>query len=342
MGYIAFLDLLGTKDFCGTPEIYNANISTFYTEAKTNSFRLKGCGKVGIFSDCLYAESKDLKPILDFLVSLRNRLCARRLFFSAALTKGELDVVNPASSKDNNFFGVAFEKSDIADLYMKQNQFKGIGIWVDKSLHHEIESLRDYPLVRSVFLREVNTTQFEPYFDIAFKFTNKVYGGYEASLVETVMSECLLAYTKSKRYGRYYLSIIATLINSYSGNDLSWNLATSNFDQCPIIYTIIMRLAEDNGNTYPFIQGLEMLCLLIADNAFLHSEITDIDRRRIVKKLMSYECLKQPYSYSINTLPFVFSSAENRERFIQIYQENVVNAQVDDLLRKSKNINEVE
>lgn len=336
MGYITFLDLLGTKDFCGTPEIYNKNISIFYKEAQTHSYRLKGSGKVGIFSDCLYAESSDLKQILDFLVSLRKRLCARRLFFNAALTTGEIGIVNPACSKDNNFFGVAFEKSDIADLYMKQNQFKGIGIWVDKSLHKEIKKISGYRLIRSVYLQEIDTAQFEPYYDIAFEFKNKVYDGYEASLVKTVFNECLLAYTKSKRYGRYYLSIIATLINSYSDNDLSWNLVKSNFDQCPMIYNIIMKLAEDNGKSYPFIQGLEMLCLLIVDNAFLHKEITDIDRSRIVKKFMSYECLKKPYSYSINMLPNVFSSKENRDRFIQIYQENIVNAQVDDLFKKSE------
>ena len=93
MGYITFLDLLGTKDFCGTPEIYNTNISIFYKEVQTISYRLKGTGKIGIFSDCLYAESEDLKPILDFLISLRKRLCAQKLFFNAALTKGEIGIV---------------------------------------------------------------------------------------------------------------------------------------------------------------------------------------------------------------------------------------------------------
>lgn len=335
MGYITFLDLLGTKDFCGTPEIYNTNISIFYKEVQTISYRLKGTGKIGIFSDCLYAESEDLKPILDFLISLRKRLCAQKLFFNAALTKGEIGIVNPARSRDENFFGVAFEKSDIASLYMKQNQFKGIGIWVDKILYPEINKVAGYRLVRSVFLPDVNTRQFEVYYDIAFEFKNKVYDKYEVSLVKRVFNECLLAYTKSKRYGRYYLSIIATLINSYTGNNLSWNLVKSDFDQCPLIYSIIMKLAEDNGKTYPIIHGLDMLCLLIVDNIFLHKEITEIDRSRIVKKFMSFECLKKQYAYSINTLPEdIFSDEVNRKRFIQIYQENIVNAQVDDLFRR--------
>ena len=95
-----------------------------------------------------------------------------------------------------------------------------------------------------------------------------MYDKYEVSLVKRVFNECLLAYPKSKRYGRYYLSIIATLINSYTGNNLSWNLVKSDFDQCPLIYSIIMKLAEDNGKTYPIIHGLDMLCLLIVDNIF--------------------------------------------------------------------------
>lgn len=80
-----------------------------------------------------------------------------------------------------------------------------------------------------------------------------------------------------------------------------------------------------------------MLCLLIVDNIFLHKEITEIDRSRIVKKFMSFECLKKPYAYSINTLPEdIFSDKANRMRFIQIYQENIVNAQVDDLFRSQQ------
>ena len=338
MGYITFLDLLGTKDFCSSREIYNRNISVFYKEAQTHSRYLKEAGKVGIFSDCLYAESKDLKQMLDFLVALRKRLCARRLFFNEALTKGEIDIVNPASSKYENFFGVAFEKSDIADVYMKQNRFKGIGIWVDESLHDEIRKISGYRLIRSVYLKEVDTSTFEPYYDIAFKFENKVFDHYEDAVVKTVFSECLLAYTKSKRYGRYYLSIIATLINSYHNYNLSWNLAKCNFEQCPMIYYIIMKLAEDNGKSYPFIQGLEMLCLLIVDNAFEHEEVTEIDHSLIIEKFMSYECLKKPYSYSINSLPDVFSSKENRDKFIRIYQENIVNAQVNDLFKNSKEL----
>ncbi len=334
MGYIAFLDLLGTKDFCGNPEVYNTNISIFYQEAQNHSYRLSK-GRVGIFSDCLYAESKDLKEILDFLVSLRKRLCARTLFFNAALTKGHIDIVNPAKSEKGNFFGVAFENSDIADVYMKQNRFKGIGIWVDESVQIEMKSINKYRLVKSVYLQEIDTTNYQTYYDIAFELENSVYSNYEMSLIKTVLNECLLAYTKSKRYGRYYLSILATLLNSYTNYELSWNLKKADFDKCPLLYSIVMKLAEDNGTTYPVVQGIEILCLLIIDNVFSHNEITDIDKRWIVKKFMSYECLKKPYSYAINTLPDVLSLS-HRDMFIQIYQGNIVRTQVEDLITKSE------
>lgn len=334
MGYIAFLDLLGTKDFCGNPEVYNTNISIFYQEAQNHSYRLAE-GRVGIFSDCLYAESKNLREILDFLVSLRKRLCSRALFFSAALTKGHIDIVNPARSEKGNFFGVAFENSDIADVYIKQNRFKGIGIWVDESVQAEMKSISKYRLVKSVYLEEVDTTSYSPYYDIAYDLNNLVYNNYEESLIKTILNECLLAYTKSKRYGRYYLSILATLLNSYTDFELSWNLKKADFDKCPLLYSIVMKLAEDNGMMYPIVQGIEFLCLLIIDNVFSHNEITDIDRRWIVKKFMSYECLKKPYSYAINTLPNVFSPL-HRDMFIQIYQGNIVRTQVEDLIMKSE------
>ena len=48
---------------------------------------------------------------------------------------------------------------------------------------------------------------------------------------------------------------------------------------------------------------------------------------------MSFECLKKTICvFDQHITEDIFSDEVNRKRFIQIYQENIVNAQVDDCL----------
>ena len=334
MGYIAYLDLLGTKDFAGDPDVYSSNITIFYREAKTLSHYLKDAkGRIGIFSDCLYAECADLEAMLNFIVALRGRLTVQQLFFNAAITCGDIGVVNQAKSDNDNFFGVAFEKSDIARVYMKHNKFKGIGIWVDEEIVKDLNMKKtaQYEIVRSVYVQEMESQLYVPYYDVAFKFDNRIYDCYEDECIKVILNSCLLAYAKSKKYGKYYLSILATLINSHSDYQLQWDNKNRKFRNSPLIYHIIMKLAADYGKEYPEIQGIEVLCLLIINNAFSNKNITGNDRKSIVSEFMRYDCLRKAYSYSINSLPNVFSG-DNKDIFIQIYQEIIVRSQVAELV----------
>lgn len=328
MGYIAFLDLLGTKDFSGDPEVYTDSISRFYSEAKRSSYYLKDYGNIGIFSDCLYAESRTLKELLDYLVILRKKLLVHNLFFNAAVTTGEIGIINQASSENANFWGVAFENSEIAKVYMLQNKFKGIGLWIDPDLYGEMPE--KYQLVKSVYLPDVDRKELISYRDIAFELTHRKYDNFESGIINIALKQCLLSYTKSKRYGRYYLSLLTTLINSSKG-EIEWDRKNQRFKKCPPVFSVIMELAEAKGEGYPEIQGLFILCLFVVEKAFQSDTVLDLDRKMIVKKFMSYRCLSEPYAYSISELPNVFDGSF-REKFIQIYQNDIVNKQVDTLL----------
>ncbi|MCD7825538.1 MAG: hypothetical protein LUH14_06225 [Clostridiaceae bacterium] len=338
MGYIAFLDLLGTKDFSGNPAVYTEKISCFYEAAKECSYHLNGVGNVGIFSDCLYAESKELLNLVRFLTSLRDRLCSQRIFFAAALMKGTIGVVKQAKAKQDNFFGVAFENSMIADVYIKQTQFKGIGIFVDKPIKAEVENLPGVKVVKSAFMKDIESGEIIIYYDIAYNLKNDEYAGYEQSMLKVIVNQCLLAYTQSDRFGRYYLSILATILNSCADEDIRWDGSKNDFSKCPLIFSIIMKMAENPGEVYSQIKGLDLLCLVILNAVFNHEDIGDIDRKMIVKKIMAYECLEEKYSHSINKLPQKIFDNSNRERIIEIYQSDVVSHQVDELFRVKSNL----
>ena len=334
MGYIAFLDLLGTKDFSDNAKVYTEKISCFYESAKECSYHLNDVGNVGIFSDCLYAESKELLNLVRFLTSLRDRLCSKEIFFAAALMEGTIGVVKQAKAKRDNFFGVAFENSMIAEVYIKQTRFKGIGIFIDESIVKEVDNLRGIRAVKSVFMKDVESGEIIAYHDIAYDMRNDEYAGYEQAVLKLIINQCLLAYTQSDRFGRYYLSILATILNSCAEENIRWNGAENGFSECPMLFSIVMKMAEHPGEVYSQIKGLDLLCLIILNAVFKHEDISEIDKKMIVKKIMAYECLEEKYSHSINQLPKEIFDNDNRERIIEIYQNDVVSHQVDELFNK--------
>ena len=129
MAYIAYLDLLGTKDFCNEKGIYKTNIDKFYKAVDLCSHIIGDKGRIGLFSDCMYIECFNLEWMLDFLTELRRLLIADNLFFNAALAAGELGPVT-THKKTPHIDAVKFSDERITDIYCKQTLYRGIGIWL--------------------------------------------------------------------------------------------------------------------------------------------------------------------------------------------------------------------
>ena len=89
MSYIAFLDLLGTKNLSTDDATsYSKSISIF-TNCLQRSL-VEGC-EAYAFSDCAYLEASTLSQIVSMLYTLRAELLMQQRFFVAAVACGTLN-----------------------------------------------------------------------------------------------------------------------------------------------------------------------------------------------------------------------------------------------------------
>lgn len=332
MSYISYFDLLGTRGFCENRNTYYKNITSFYDVIHQESCFLKGCGSVGIFSDCAYAESSSLERLLDFIVEVRDQLISQGLFFNAVITKGNLGIKDIPQDENRPSFGVVFSDSMIADLYISQTRFKGIGISVDKLLVDEINKNTSYKTTNCIFIDKINRegrTQFVPveYFDIKFD-----YDGYSKEMEHTLdifYHEFYSAYIKSPHFGRYYISALSNFIRSYECK-LKWNMEKCDFENPrPLVYKVIQNTLNKCKNELSDLPCIEYLALVLLDEIYNSTDLTPDEKKDITKQIVEIECVKKKFIHSLNEIPYgVFTNnlaegINNRNIFIQYCQEDL-------------------
>lgn len=340
--YIAFLDLLGTKSSCKDSKAYLNHISNFSQAVSDTSCNLEGYGKVGIFSDSAYAESTDLKRLLDFLVQLRIRLISKMIFFNAVVKKGQLN--SRAIKEGSHLIGVTFSGNDIADLFISQTRFKGIGIYIDKSIENEIPGtgyvLNDCMFVECDYDAQGNQNKYYPvrYKDISFRETLP-YKIIEDKLLETVMKMMYSSYLESPKQGRYYISI---LINILKSNDdvLKWNKAEHTFGHMPTPFSAVYSMLKKYYSKLSDLPGVEYLAFILLDIAYCSNELDADDQVGITKLFADLDCIKSKYIHSLNSIPDVLFSrnkgqtSSNRELFVQYCKNDMSRDFVFDIMNQ--------
>lgn len=331
MNCVAYFDLLGTKGFCEDRELYFKNITEFYKAIKQLSAILDNSGKVGVFSDCAYAEASDINVLLDFLTTLRDRLSAKKLFFNAVVKRGELGT-RSAESGNNNLFGVVFEKNLIADIYITHSNFKGIGIYIDEKLLSNSKIKSDYKIVKSAFVykdKVSNTNSFKVkgYYDVAInEIAEPRYSNQEAEILDILLRQWLQAHSKSPKYGSYYISIFITLLRSYKDPEFKWNSDRGEFDQCPYTIKILFDILSGKFDDFEDFIGIENIALTILDVVYSDGSLSPDDKINITSKFMSFPCIKRKYRHSLEEIPKeVFVVDGNREKLIRNCQEEIAN-----------------
>lgn len=332
MSYISYFDLLGTRGFCENRNIYYNNITSFFEVIHQESCFLKDCGSVGIFSDCAYAESSNLERLLDFIVEVRDQLISQGLFFNAVVSKGNLGIKNIPQDENRPSFGVIFSDSMIADLYISQTSFKGIGILIDKSLVEEVNKNTSYQTTNCIYIDKISrngTTHFVPvnYNDIRFE-----YDGYPKEMLHTLdifYHEFYSAYIKSPHFGRYYISALSNFIRSYRCN-LKWNMEKSDFETPkPLVYKIVQNTLSFYNNELSDLPCIEYLALVLLDEIYNSTELSSDEKKDITKQIVEIECVKKRFIHSLNEIPqglFTNNTIEginNRNIFIQYCQEDL-------------------
>ena len=338
MSYIAYFDLIGTKGFCESSDLYFKKINSFKDAIKQLSVLLKGEGKVGVFSDCSYVESKNLQCLLDFLVQLRDRLISKELFFNAVIKKGELKA--ETLNKSDYLFGVAFNDSCIADLYIQQVNFKGIGILVDSSVQEDVQKT-GYRMTDCIYIQKKTINNVINYYPVAYKdisFGQSVENKKTLEiLLRVVLNVMFSSYMKSPKYGTYYVSVLSNLVRSY-GDDFKWDMKTKKFITIPLTFQVVDRILCQYYDKMIEFQGLEYLAFILLDVIYNSESLNEEEKISITNQLSEYTCVKNKYLHSLDDIPNnLFSmnpklNVNNRELFIKYCQEDLSSSFVEKVL----------
>lgn len=332
MGYITYFDLLGTKGFKDGEYEYVDNINTFCTEIRKGAVFLKGVGEIGLFSDSVYAFSRDLECLLDFLVYLRDALCSKGLFFNAVISKGNSNAINLKDwGEDVPVYGIGFTDKSIIDLYLAQTKFKGIGINVKGDLVKEIKKKKDIKITDSFYFS--SSHELVHYSDIAYDIHDDTYDNRINATLTSIMKSALKAYSININHGKYYTSLFSTLLGSYDYSSLNWtwNEKEKRFTQLPEIFNIIINIATGNYEECNNWFGIDALCLKIIDMAIESNTLEDITLRNIAGVFVNYPCIRH-YSNSLEKIPDVFMSSNNKKKFINSVQDYFTYDLVDKLI----------
>ena len=336
MSYISYFDLLGTRGFCENSEVYYRNIKEFYETVQQQSCFLSS-GKVGIFSDCAYAQSPSLYNLLLFLVEVRDRLLAQGLFFNAVVKEGDLDINVIEKTDTRPAFGVVFNNSKIADLFITQSQFTGIGIWIDPSLTNEIDRLENFKITKCFYLEKKVESGRDiikpiPYNDIAFTLN-----GYTKEVEHTLdifFHEFYSAYIKSKKFGMYYISSICNFLRSCNRN-FKWDFEKKVFISQPLEFKTIENMLRTNDLSD--FRGIEYLALIMLDIVYNAETLNEEEVKDYTKRIVGIECVKKRFIHNLNEVPKgIFSNnismkINNRELFIKYCQDDLSNDFVETL-----------
>lgn len=340
MSYITYFDLLGTRGLCDDPSIYYKNINFFYDVVQKASFMLRGFGKVGIFSDCAYAESEDLIYLLDFLTTVQERLMARGLFFNAAVKCGELGIMHTTFSDDQPAFGIRLTNNIIAELYLTQTNYKGIGIYLCPDVIKEMNNTNcKYKTVNCIYIRKCIST-YEPcrYIDVALPKPR-----YEKSLSQTleILFETMYSsYIKKPKFGLYYISLLSNMLRSYSCA-FKWDMSKDDpFSEpsVPIIFKSVKRFLDLYDTEFPDLVGGEYLALVMLDVIYNLPQFSDEEKKDITLKTIEINCVKNKFIHELNAIPNeIFSinpvsKMNNKHMFIQYCQKNLSKTIVDSIV----------
>lgn len=339
--YITYFDLLGTRGMCEDPDLYYENIDFFYDVVQKASFKLQKYGKVGVFSDCAYAESSDLSYLLDFLVMVQERLMAKGLYFNAAVKSGKLGIQYKNVKDNEPFFGIRLTNNIIADLYLTQANFKGVGINISPEIAKEMMDTPNfkYKTVDCIYIyKSFNSYEPRGYKDIALPETR-----YEKSLTQTleVLFETMYSsYIKRPKFGLYYISLLSNMLRSY-GCAFNWDMSKDDpflEPSVPIIFKSVKRFLDMYETEFSDLEGGEYLALVMLDVIYNLSQFNEEEKKDITMKTIEISCVKNKFIHELNTIPndiFTINpvtKTNNKNTFIQYCQKNLSKTIVDNIV----------
>ncbi len=343
--YIAYIDVLGARNSSEKEDFdfYLNLISDFQNELLRAVKNLED-GRIHFFSDCAFIESKNLISLINCIRDLRDSLFdATPTFIRGAITLGVLGAINGTESKDfiqnyyqdknitNRFLslkknlnkyekeikGTLFLSKDIAKLVYYEQTLKGAAIYLDESVLSDIEVSN---VVNSGYLSDVNKKEYYSFYDISYN---------QDEITESFIEKLLRTYYKSNvydvNYGRYYLTILISCINSEDFSQIIYNEENNEFENSKPIFDKIMNLRLEYKELYNNVKGLEYVYFCLINK--LYSDIGETNRttRIFVKKIMYNKKHLGAYSNKISQVPKSILSPRIKNFMLKDLMHNIEN-----------------
>lgn len=334
--YIAYLDVLGTKNSSENEDFdeYIKLITCFQNALIRSSHLLDETGKIYFFSDCAYIESCNINSLIDMLSSIRQTLFDDEKFVRGAVVKGKLGALNSddiedcekryaddpdllhkmkaslnffKQSKDNSKIkGTLFFCKDVAKAYTFESQLKGAAFYIDNEIRKETKDI-----VKSGFVSNIQKNTYNSFYDIKYNSES-----ITSSFIEKVLRFYALSNTSDVKYGRYYLTILISCINSEDFSNIKYDEEKRKFVDSPEIFYKILNLKKSHKLVYNNAKGLEYLYFALIDK--FYSDVKDMTLRRyfLNEVFLNYRFLSK-YQNKISQLPKELISNRTKKSLLE-------------------------
>lgn len=344
MSYIAFIDMVGTKNYANyDAKKYMDNVVTFQQTIVNHVGKLKKKGKIFFFSDCAYIESDDVNVLLNFLTSFRNDLVVCNIFLKGGVTQGQLaaitgfendkhilshygqDVFSKYNSVKKNLEeykdeirGTLFFSNNIAEVFKMQDNLKGIACTINPSVFSNRDLEKE--TVESFYIKDPHKNTLEFFRDI--RYSDSFISGQE--VIDKVFKLYAISNTYSLKYGRYYLSILVSIINSSNFTSIRIEDNSSNFNKfskTPPIFEKIMGIKKTFPILYEKAVGLEFIYFTLLNKLYSDRKGRDDVTREVLKIILNFKRFINKYMNSLELLPKKLISDKNKGLLIEDYFE---------------------
>jgi len=365
--YIAYLDLLGTKDLAKySPDKYFDAIKEFRnhlirTADVFNYKQYLNKSEIHFFSDSAFIESDNIEALIDYFIKLRKELHENKLFFTAAITIGslkafhlngeinskqeiiDLELENIIKGKEKIVRGTIFQDKDIISVFNFQNDLKCIGIFMDEKIFYapdneeldeKLKEIKKKYLKKIFYFPKDNRNEVREFYDLKLSDSE-----LNKAFFRTVIERYHNANLKSKKFGRYYLPYFANWISCIQ------------FDEKESLISELLsskkKLTETNNNCnddllvfFKLIDGDDVFLKELKRSAqgfeylyffLLNCLYNEFDKYNKFISI-SIDAIKKyskckTYITKIDELPINVLSSENKHRFIEDYNKETANNQ---------------
>lgn len=318
----AFIDLVGTRELAKEDQRqYYEALEKFRQLLADYCHTLEGSkSEIYVFSDSAFMQADNFKFMCKFLCVLRTQLLVEGLYFKASVGPGSLEarearVLDLVPVPPENLHGHSFGENAAA-LFSAQERLKGIGVWVDMSL---ARFDKENALTYSCFLPQINVQKAEAYLDIKLLAEDL----NDANL-DRILRIFFKSKTKSKKVGRFYVSLLVLWIQSIDTSSLDHYSLTSDGG------LINLLLSGKFEKMFGDVLGIENIYMCFLDRLYRDRDRVSVslfhDARRFILG-------RRRLIRSLENVPGEILSTRSRRDFLEDLSA--------DLLRKAPELSEI-